>query len=108
LLKIREFMESHKDWEIEGCYTDLLETVAPYSTEMIFMNLPVEACIENAMRRPWEPQKYESAQAQDANLQMLLEWIAQYPSLTDNFSEASHLALYQQHTGKRQMIVANE
>lgn len=108
VLIIREFMESHKDWVIEGCYTDLLETVAPYSTEMIFMNLPVEACIQNARQRPWEPHKYESAQAQDANLQMLLEWIAQYPSRTDNFSEASHMALYQGHTGQKRMIVANE
>ncbi|MFT5610101.1 MAG: hypothetical protein ACI9WC_002204 [Arenicella sp.] len=101
-------MGSHKDWVIEGRYTDLLETLGPYSTEIIFMNLPLETCVENAKRRRWDPRKYESAHAQDANLQMLLEWIAQYPSRTDNFSEASHLALYQQHTEQKRMIVTNE
>lgn len=106
--KIREFMASQADWVIEGCYTDLLEIAAPHSTELIFMNLPVEACIQNAQRRPWEPHKYESGKAQDANLQMLVEWIAQYPNRTDTFSQASHLALYQEHAGKKRMVVANE
>jgi adenylate kinase family enzyme len=107
-IKIHEFMGSHKDWVIEGCYTDLLEIAAPHSTDMIFMQLPVEACIENAKRRPWKPHKYQTAQAQDANLQMLLEWIAEYPSSTDTFSQSSHLALYQQYTGQKRIIVKNE
>lgn len=107
-VKIRAFMQSHKDWVIEGCYTDLLEIAVPYSTELIFMNLPVEACIANAKQRPWEPHKYDSAEAQDANLQMLLEWIAQYPNRADTFSQSSHLALYQEYAGQKRMCVANE
>lgn len=70
------FIASNEGWVIEGCYSDLLELAIQQSNEMIFMNLPVEACIRNAMNRPWEPHKYESKEAQDANLDMLIDWIA--------------------------------
>lgn len=95
------FIASNEGWVIEGCYSDLLELAIQQSNEMIFMNLPVEACIHNAMNRPWEPHKYESKEAQDANLDMLIDWIAQYPERKDTFSMAAHNKLYEQYDGKR-------
>ena len=37
------------------------------------MNLPIGACIANAKQRSWEPHKYASKEAQDANLELLME-----------------------------------
>jgi adenylate kinase family enzyme len=71
---IRLFIQQHDGWVIEGCYTDLLEIVAPQASGIIFMNFPIELCLENAKNRPWEPHKYNSREAQDQNLAMLL-WI---------------------------------
>lgn len=107
-LDILEFIETNKGWVIEGCYSDLLEIALPFSTEILFMNLSVELCIENARNRPWEPHKYESKAAQDSNLEMLIDWISQYSERTDTFSEAEHKKLYECYSGKKRMVINNE
>lgn len=107
-LEIVDFIQSNDGWVIEGCYTDLLEKALPFSTEIIFMNLPIEACILNAKARPWEPHKYASKAAQDANLDMLIAWISQYGERTDTISEQAHKALYDGFLGKKTMYRSNE
>lgn len=87
---VSEFVAAHDSWVIEGCYTDLLELAAPLATEAIFLNLPVAQCQANARGRPWEPHKYSSPAAQDANLAMLLDWIAAYPVRDDVLSLRAH------------------
>lgn len=106
--EILDFISSNHGWVIEGCYSDLLEIALVYSTEMIFMDLPVELCIENARNRPWEPHKYESKEAQDSNLNMLVDWISQYAKRTDTFSRASHVALYENYKGKKSIVISND
>ena len=71
--EIQNFIKSHDSWVIEGCYVDLLEKALPFSSEIIFINLPISTCILNAKNRHWEPHKYESKEAQDANLDMLVD-----------------------------------
>ncbi len=105
--EISEFINSNSGWVIEGCYSDLLEVVLPFSNELIFMNLPIDSCIENARQRPWEPHKYKSKEAQDNNLDMLIDWISQYSTRTDTFSEAAHKNLYKQYSGKKTMLTRN-
>lgn len=105
---IEQFTNANNQWVIEGCYTDLLELVSGQATEIIFMDLPIAACIENAKSRPWEPHKYESKQAQDANLEMLINWIADYERRTDTFSRQAHFQFYQQFLGKKRRIESNQ
>ena len=96
-LEINKFMESNNAWVIEGCYTDLLECALEQASEIIYMNLAVELCIKNAKASPWEPHKYESKQAQDANLEMLIDWISDYATRSDTFSKAEHSRLFEQY-----------
>lgn len=107
-ISISTFLHDNQSWVIEGCYSDLLELVTQDAEEMIFLNLPVSACIENAKSRPWEPHKYESKEAQDANLAMLIDWISQYDSRTDTFSRVAHEELFEKFKGKKIMHVSNE
>ena len=106
--KIQLFAQQNEAWVIEGCYSDLLEIAAPQASEIIFMNLPVAACVENARRRPWEPHKYESKEAQDQNLEMLIGWIEQYDERDDVFSSRAHRAFYDQFPGQKRMLTDNE
>ena len=106
--EIMAFISSHNKWVIEGCYSDLLEIVVKRASEIIFMNLPITACIENAKKRPWEPHKYESKEAQNANLSMLIDWIAQYSERDDTFSENGHKKLYNAYPGMKSMFTSNE
>ncbi len=105
---IERFISSADSWVIEGCYTDLLAFAAPHADEAIFLDLPVAACIENARNRPWEPHKYASREDQDKNLDMLIDWIAQYPTRQDVFSEAAHNAFYEQFAGKKFIYHSND
>lgn len=108
LARISNFMAQHKGWVIEGCYTDLLAPVSSRANELVFMDLPVEACVENARRRPWEPHKYSSKAAQDRNLSMLIDWIGEYYERADHFSHASHLNLYTQFAGAKVALRSND
>lgn len=105
---INDFLNNHKGWVIEGCYADLLELVTPKAEEIIFLNLSVDDCIENAKNRPWEPHKYESKAAQDANLDILIEWISQYTERNDTFSKRAHQQLFESFAGKKTLIVSNQ
>lgn len=109
--KIKAFTQEHSGrdsgWVIEGCYTDLLDLIKAEATEIIFMNLPISQCIENARNRPWESHKYPSKEAQDKNLAMLIDWIQQYESRTDVFSYTSHLRFYESFDGPKTMHIRN-
>ena len=104
---IDEFINTNKGWVVEGCYSDLLEIILPLSSEIIFLDLPVELCVSNAKKRPWEPHKYESKAAQDENLEMLLDWIAQYFTRGDTFSRSSHEKLFSSYPGKKTRYTSN-
>lgn len=106
--KIKHFVNDCAAWVIEGCYADLLEIAAPLADEIIFMNISVAECVENAKARPWEPHKYASKKAQDDNLAMLIDWIKQYRERDDVFSFRSHFKFYDEFLGKKTMITCNE
>ncbi len=99
--EIDALLRAAPGWVVEGCYADLLEHLMSAASTIIYLDLPVDACQDNARRRPWEPHKYPSQEAQDANLPMLLDWIADYPGRGDTFSRTAHEALFQAFTGAR-------
>lgn len=105
--EIQHFIRENEQWVVEGCYADLLELAAPFAGEAIFMNLPIHLCQENARNRPWEPHKYESRQAQDKNLAMLIDWIADYADRSDTLSYRAHRALFDNFQGKKTEITQN-
>lgn len=84
-----------------------LELAAPLATEAIFLNLPVAQCQTNARGRPWEPHKYPSPAAQDANLAMLVDWIAQYPERDDVLSLRAHRRFFEAFPGRKRELAEN-
>ena len=102
--RILAFVEGNDEWVIEGCYGDLLEVAAPHAGELRFLNPGVEACIANCRARPWEPEKYPSAEEQDARLEFLLDWVRQYETRTDEYSLATHRRIYDRFSGPKREI----
>lgn len=102
------FIERADSWVIEGCYADLLKEAAAHCTEMIFLNPGVEACVENCKARPWEPHKYASREAQDANLRMLIGWVREYETRDDEFSLRAHRELFDTHAGRKVEYRSND
>ncbi len=89
-----EFIAHNTSWVIEGCYSSLLAVAAESCTELRFLNPGVDKCIKNCLARPWEPHKYPSPEAQNKNLQMLLEWVRKYETRDDEFSLSAHRKLF--------------
>jgi len=106
--EISTFMAEHDPWVIEGCYADLLETPLVRCTRLVFLNPGTEACVANARLRPWEPHKYPSKEAQDANLEMLIGWIRDYGTRRDVFSLGAHRALFDQFPGEKVELMSRE
>lgn len=105
---IRAFTESHAHWVIEGCYADLLATVAADCSLLLFLNPGIETCVQHCRQRPWEPHKYASKEAQDRNLAMLIDWVREYATREDEFSLKQHRALFEAHPGaKRELTSAS-
>ncbi len=95
------FTNANTRWVVEGCYADLAALIAPRADTMIFLDLSVAACQQHARARPWEPHKYPSQEAQDANLPMLLDWIAAYPEREGPLGRPAHAALFERFQGHR-------
>lgn len=106
-VEIERFLEANDNWVIEGCYSDLLAMVLTQASEVVYLDLPISDCIANARSRPWEPHKYESKDAQDANLEMLIAWIAEYDERKDTFSRAAHEELYTEYEGNKVRYTSN-
>ena len=104
---LSRFIEGPDGWVVEGCYSGLLALAAAHCTELIFLNPGVEACVENCRARPWEPHKYASREAQDANLRMLIEWVRAYETRADEFSLREHRKLFDSHAGRKAEYKSN-
>lgn len=101
---INRFLDAHPSCVVEGCYADLLGAALPRCTTLLFLNPGLEACLANARARPWEPHKYPSKAAQDANLEMLLGWIREYETRADELSLRAHRALFDAFAGEKREL----
>jgi adenylate kinase family enzyme len=101
---IDSFIQSHQRSVIEGCYGDLIEMVLPYADELIFLDTSKERCIQNAKSRPFEPHKYATKEAQDINLDMLIEWISSYETREDSLSKKYHERVFNEYSGVKRRI----
>ena len=99
--EIAEFVDTHEEWVAEGCYADLIELMLAAATEVRFLNPGTEACVANCEARPWEPEKYSSKEEQDSRLQFLIAWVRQYETRQDEYSMASHRALFDRYNGPK-------
>lgn len=98
---VATFCTTHARWVLEGCYANLLEAALPFQPFLIFLNPGLERCSAHCRSRPWEPHKYPSQQAQDANLPFLLSWVAEYYTRDGPLSLAAHKAVFDHYPGRK-------
>lgn len=95
------FMSRNDEWIIEGCYGDLVEAALAHCTELRFLNPGVEVCVEHCRRRPWEPEKFPTREAQDAMLERLIEWVREYDTRDDEYGLRRHRTLFDRFDGNK-------
>ncbi|WP_305043330.1 AAA family ATPase [Geoalkalibacter sp.] len=98
---VQAFIEKNESWIIEGCYADILEPVLELCEELYFLNPGMETCVAHCRSRPWEPEKFASADEQDENLQNLIVWVRAYESRGDEYGLKRHRALFESFTGRK-------
>jgi adenylate kinase family enzyme len=101
---VRDFCRRGPHWVVEGCYATLIEAALEFTPTLLFLNPGLEACLANCRSRPWEPHKYASQQEQDANLQFLLSWVADYYTRTGPLSLAAHASCFQSYAGPKREL----
>lgn len=105
---LRQFIDKHEEWIMEGCYGELVTAALPYCTELRFLNPGVDACVANCLRRPWEPDKYASTSEQDAMLERLIEWVREYETREDEFGLKAHRSIFDGFNGEKREYTSME
>jgi adenylate kinase family enzyme len=104
IAEVRQFIDQQAHWIIEGCYADILEPILDQCDELIFLNPGVDTCLRHCRARPWEPEKFASQAAQDANLDNLLDWVRSYETRDDEYGLRRHRALYDAFPGPKREL----
>ena len=102
--RVAAFCSSHDGWIVEGCYADLVTAALSFSPRLLFLNPGRAVCLANCRARPWEPHKYPSPEAQDANLAQLLEWVSAYDTREGDLSLAGHRACFDAYAGAKREL----
>ncbi len=101
---VHTFCRGTAGWVVEGCYTALISAALEHQPKLLFLNPGLEACLANCRARPWEPHKYASQQAQDANLEFLLSWVAEHYVSTGPMSHAAHVQCFESYAGPKREL----
>lgn len=104
LADLAAFIDRYPRWVIDGCYGEPIDAAAAHCTELVFLNPGIEICLANSRRRPWEPHKYASKEAQDAMLPALLDWVRGYYVRDDPWSYAQHRRLFDAFAGPKREL----
>ncbi len=101
---LTRFIDSNREWIIEGCYGNLIEQAAKFCSELVFLNPGLEKCLENNFNRPWEPRKYSSLEDQNKKLEFLQSWVKDYYSRNDECSYEFHKKIFDSFKGNKREI----
>ncbi|MGE0386201.1 MAG: shikimate kinase [Gammaproteobacteria bacterium] len=99
--EVETFCVSRPRWVLEGCYANLIEVALQFEPHLVFLNPGLDSCVANCLNRAWEPHKYVSRQAQDANLDFLLSWVAEYYTRDGPMSLRAHREVFSAYTGSK-------
>jgi hypothetical protein len=72
-----------------------------FRPQLIWLDPGIEACLTNCRSRPWEPQKYASANEQDERLHFLLGWVVGYDEREGELGRADHRECFHSYEGRR-------
>lgn len=91
---LHDFQDAHDHWILEGCYGDLIACALPRCDALWFLNPGVAVCLEHCRRRPFEPDKFSSPAAQQAQREALLAWVRTYETRDDEYGLSAHRRLF--------------
>ena len=103
---VRQFCTANGSWVVEGCYASLLGAALACAPHLVLLNPGRDQCLSNCRTRPWEPHKYATSAEQDARLDALLTWVADYYVRDGDMSMAAHRACFDTYPGPKVELTA--
>lgn len=101
---VQRFVANNQRWVIEGCYAKWAKFTLAYAPTLVFLDLPMEACVDHCRARPWQAEKFASKSAQDRTLPFLLDWVRAYYTRGDDSSRIAHNRVFEQYSGPKHRI----
>ncbi len=101
---LQDFIEKRSNWVIEGCYGVLIQHATKYCTELIFLNPGIDKCLENNLKRPFEPHKFNTLKEQNEKLKFLQEWVQNYEIREDEYSLKGHREIFATFKGPKKEV----
>lgn len=98
---VAQFCRGQVRWIVEGCYSRLIGEALSLMPKLIFLNPGEAQCLAHCRQRPWEAHKYDTPQAQEEHMPMLLDWVRGYYIRTDELSLAAHQACFESYRGPK-------
>ncbi|MDP1672608.1 MAG: hypothetical protein Q8L65_05745 [Burkholderiales bacterium] len=98
---VAAFCRDRGRWIVEGCYSSLIGEALLFTPKLIFLNPGEERCLANCRQRPWEAHKYDTPQAQDERLSLLLNWVRGYYTRGDELSLLAHRDFFEGYLGPK-------
>lgn len=83
-------------WIVEGCYGLIAEALEADAEVFFFLNPGVEVCLAHCRARPWEPEKFDTWEDQEAGLEFLLQWVREYETRSDEFGLTEHRRIFEE------------
>lgn len=98
---VEAFCRGGQRWVVEGCYANLVEPALAHGAKLILLDPGLEVCLAHCRARPFEPTKYASPKEQDARLEFLLSWVAEYSTRSGPLSRSGHRACFDAFDGPK-------
>ena len=99
IVDVRQFIASHDNWIIEGCYGDLIDAALTDCTDLRFVNPGIDACVANCQRRHSDWRILRRSEDERSPLEKLLPWVRDYEQRDDEFALARHRAIFDRFDG---------
>lgn len=99
--RVISWLDGRDRWIVEGCYGLIAEALSAEADVFFFLNPGVEVCLAHCRARPWEPDKFDTPEEQDAALDFLLKWVGDYETRLDEFGLTEHRRIFEKFYGRK-------
>ena len=99
--EVDSFCGATAGWVVEGCYGSLVRVALRHRPGLVLLDPGVDSCVAHCRSRPWEPHKYATAEEQNSRLDLLLDWVREYPTRPGEMGFADHWSCFQDYPGSK-------
>lgn len=103
-----EAIKKKKQWILEGVFGKMAQECLPFSTKLIWLDLPWEECKQNLLLRGPQFEDFLDPLEREEALIQLIKWASEHKSRNDTNSWNFFKGLYNDFTNKKHCLQSRE